>query len=423
VCAHQSRLVHETADAVLNGSFPSAIKRASGGKGAVADNERELADCVGAIYEAAAQGGDWLDVGERLRRLFSAPRAMLRIASGPHASPNILMTPDGSETIYAAHFHLVDPFVARARRDFDKARADHIGRAKVSAELVPEKTFLRSEFYADFARLHGRRHMIGGMVGIADASPVALFRGEGESPFSAEDVALLQTLLPHLQRALELRQRLAHDREAAWTNHAAFEALPVAVACVDAGMRIRSINAAARKFLSDKEAGLRTMRSGPYAGAGLYLAAVAREAAAALRRLVMSAVSGGSGGSMPFASGGARCAALVSPCPRALMPGAGGVTPSEFPEALAMVVLHPIGRDAPPPLDALCDLYGFSRAEAEVAAALSGGGTAEQVARQRGVSLMTVRSQVRSILGKSECENLRDLERSMAALAALTPRR
>ncbi len=34
---------------------------------------------------------------------------------------------------------------------------------------------------------------------------------------------------------------------------------------------------------------------------------------------------------------------------------------------------------------------------------------------------MTVRSQFRSILGKWACENLRDLDRSMATLAAVGP--
>ncbi|MET3356238.1 UNVERIFIED_ORG: hypothetical protein ABID33_004165 [Xanthobacter viscosus] len=34
---------------------------------------------------------------------------------------------------------------------------------------------------------------------------------------------------------------------------------------------------------------------------------------------------------------------------------------------------------------------------------------------------MTVRSQIRSILGKSEAENLRDFERTMATLGALVP--
>ncbi|MEP9351097.1 hypothetical protein [Xanthobacter sp. KR7-225] len=58
---------------------------------------------------------------------------------------------------------------------------------------------------------------------------------------------------------------------------------------------------------------------------------------------------------------------------------------------------------------------------AEVAVARTGGASAEDVARGRGVSLMTVRSQIRAILGKSEAENLRDFERTMATLGALVP--
>ena len=69
----------------------------------------------------------------------------------------------------------------------------------------------------------------------------------------------------------------------------------------------------------------------------------------------------------------------------------------------------------------LCEMFGLSLAEAEVAVALTGGASAEDVARGRGVPLMTVRSQIRSILGKSEAENLRDFERAMASLGAPVP--
>jgi DNA-binding CsgD family transcriptional regulator len=79
-------------------------------------------------------------------------------------------------------------------------------------------------------------------------------------------------------------------------------------------------------------------------------------------------------------------------------------------------------RDHPSPSPGLlCDLFGLTKAEAEVAVALSDGGTAEDVARRRGVSLETVRSQIRSILGKSESDNLRDFARSMGSLGAITP--
>lgn len=46
------------------------------------DTERELADCVGAIYQAGAGNGSWLDVGERICRIMDARRALL-ILGGP----------------------------------------------------------------------------------------------------------------------------------------------------------------------------------------------------------------------------------------------------------------------------------------------------------------------------------------------------
>ncbi|MFG1334196.1 hypothetical protein V5F41_23515, partial [Xanthobacter autotrophicus] len=71
-------------------------------------------------------------------------------------------------------------------------------------------------------------------------------------------------------------------------------------------------------------------------------------------------------------------------------------------EPLALIILRPLNRKVVPQADMLCEMFSFSRAEAEVAVALTGGASAEDVARGRGVSLMTVRSQIRSILGKSE---------------------
>lgn len=389
----------------------------------MAETERELADCVGAIYEAATDRSRWLDVGERIRRLFNVPRATLRLGDGPDAVANVLMPPDGSETIYAAHFHKVNPYVTRARRDFGDARTHHLGRARIGAELVPDESFLRGEYYTDFARLHGRRHMIGGMVGVTEATPISLFRGEGEEQFGAKDVLLLQILLPHLQRALELRQRLGDSERAAGLTRAVLDALPAGIGVVDAGLRIRFVNDVARACLAERGPGLHSIRSGPFSASGLYLAVGSREQAGTLRRLVASATSGGPGGSMRVASGdGTSIAVLVSPAPPGLVDDVTGTSDGGTPEALALVIIRKLDRKAPPPGNMLCDLYGFSRAEAEVAAALAGGASAEDVARRRGVSLMTVRSQIRSILGKSECDNLRDLERSMATLAALVPR-
>ena len=385
------------------------------------DTERDLADCVGAIYQAGAGDGSWLDVGQRVCRLMDAERALLNLG-GPSGPRNLLMPPDGSEAAYAAHFHAADPYAAKARYDFATARVHHLGNAKLGAELVAETDFLHSEFYFDFARLHGRRHVIGGMAGILEATPVLVFRGDDAGAFDETHVRLLKALMPHVQRAIELRARLGRDGEAVALSRAALDALPVGVSVVDGELKIRFINDLARRYLAGPDAGLFSLRSGPHAGSGVYLAAMAREEAGLLRRLVASATSGGTGGAMRVTSrNGAAVALMVAPAPRGLADDVRGTEDGGVRDPLALIILRPLDSKVVPQVDMLCEMFGFSRAEAEVAVALSGGARAEDVARRRRVSLMTVRSQIRSILGKSEAENLRDFERTMATLGTLVP--
>ena len=155
------------------------------------DIERDLADCVGAIYQAASGDGSWFEAGERICRILEARRILLN-PGGPGGPSNLLMPSDGSEFDYAAHFHAADPYAAKARRDFAEARSHHLGNAKLGAELVAESDFLRSEFYADFARLHERRHTIGGMAGITKATPVLAFRSEKAGAFDESHIRLLR---------------------------------------------------------------------------------------------------------------------------------------------------------------------------------------------------------------------------------------
>lgn len=384
------------------------------------DTERQIADCVGAIYQAGSGDGDWLDVGERICRLMNAQRALLTLG-GPGGPKNLLMPSDGSEAAYAAHFHASDPYAAKARRDFAEARAYHLGRAKLGAELVAESDFLRSEYFFDFARHHERRHVIGGMAGITEATPVLVSRNDRAGAFDETHIRILQALMPHVQRALELRLRLARDGQTVSLTRAALDTLPVGVAVVDAGLKILFINDSAREYLAGPGAGLVAMRSGRHAGGGVSLAAMSREEAGGLRRLVASATSGGAGGAMRITTRDAVAALTVAPAPPGLAAEVSGMEIFGAREGLALLVLRSLDQKVSPQAEMLCDLFGLSRAEAEVAVSLTGGASAEDVARRRGVSLMTVRSQIRSILGKSEAENLRHFERTLATLAVLAP--
>lgn len=86
--------------------------------------------------------------------------------------------------------------------------------------------------------------------------------------------------------------------------------------------------------------------------------------------------------------------------------------------AVAMISARELARPLRGAAAKLSDLYGLTHAEADVAGALSGGITAEEVARARQVSLDTIRTQVRTVLRKTNAANLRDLERIVALVSA-----
>jgi hypothetical protein len=68
----------------------------------VVDIERDLADCVGAVYEAAASNGDWLEAGARIRRLLDARHGMLFLQGRSGMLGNVLTPSDPAEAAYAA---------------------------------------------------------------------------------------------------------------------------------------------------------------------------------------------------------------------------------------------------------------------------------------------------------------------------------
>lgn len=387
------------------------------------DAHGELLACIGTIYDAASGSAAWIDVGARIRKLFAAERASL-VLPAKAGMPRELLAPQGEgEAAYAAYFHGVDPFRRQAQQDFALARPQHLLHAKPGAELVPDRELLRSEYYTDFGRYHARRHVMGGMLGSEQVIPVGLHRGESAFAFTPEDCRRLEMLLPHLQRALELSERLAVQTASLRVTVGVLDALPASMVLVDGGSKVRFANAASIRALARPGSGIAMLASGPRMDGGTHLTALHRDDARELRRLVLSAAQGGPGGSLRIRPRDDDVdqlpmqVALVSPAPPGMLEDADPATRAV--EGLALVVVEDLVRRAAPPATMLCELFGLSRAEAEVAVGLVGGTSAEEVAQQRDVAVDTIRNQIRAILRKSEVTNLRDFERVVATLAGV----
>ncbi|WP_426956750.1 helix-turn-helix transcriptional regulator [Muricoccus radiodurans] len=206
---------------------------------------------------------------------------------------------------------------------------------------------------------------------------------------------------------------------AAWDStllRAALEALPFGILIVDERLAAVHANPAAARILG-AGAGLRLHRRGSMAGAEVNLIATSEAEMVRLTNRVRLAALHGSGGGLCFSGQDTadrparRLAVLVIPLPRHLSDG-----PRETP-GHALLLLRDI-TSAPPPETLLAEMFGLTASEAQVAALLAGGATAEQVALQRGVRAVTVRGQIRVIMGKMNVSSLRAFERLLGSLPA-----
>ncbi|SDS98692.1 helix-turn-helix transcriptional regulator [Bradyrhizobium canariense] len=229
--------------------------------------------------------------------------------------------------------------------------------------------------------------------------------------------------MEHL-RALAVADDLgARDRQGHVTR-SALDAFSVGVAVIDADLRVDYANMAAIEMASRKETGFSFRRAGPGIGAERYLAPAHQMDSMRLRAFVASAAKDGSGGvlqlSAPLVGPEAqhRFVLAVSPVSGALQCGSEGTRNGLVPD-LALVFIKELGGARRLDPARLIDLFDLTKAEAEVASLLVGGVGADEVAQSRAVALDTIRTQIRTILAKTQSANLRDFEHRMATLSAL----
>lgn len=372
----------------------------------------ELNSIIGEIYEAGANDGNWQTVGKDLFKCLGADAGSLRLQMGRGRSVNVFEAMPESDP-YAEHFLHIDPI--RSALSKLMPRADGEATVLLDDELIDSDHYHRSEFYRKFAKPNGQEHMLIGVVGDRDRSIVGFFR-QGVA-FGVLERATLSSLLPHVRRALQLRKRLHRADFDARLGYAAFDALPGAAIVVDADCNLLFANSLATKAFSRRDRPISLITASSW---GTKLVIDNRGEASRLRTMVRDAAYGGNGGAirLEFDTGGDRIgqyAVFVSPQPLEVeldeLVGSGRVS--------VLILINELSapRAAKPLL--LRELFGLSAAEGAVAAALLGGQSAETVARNRDVSLDTVRTQIRTVLRKSNATNLRDFERMGALLGSL----
>ena len=118
-------------------------------------------------------------------------------------------------------------------------------------EHMPKQAITRSPIYTEFLANLGMRHTASLSLrdGVHSRDFLGLIRPVDMAPFSADERALLEQLVPHIGRANRLRHRTGALALQASLGTAALEAMPQAMVLVDAVCRVRYANGSARSSL------------------------------------------------------------------------------------------------------------------------------------------------------------------------------
>jgi DNA-binding CsgD family transcriptional regulator/PAS domain-containing protein len=221
--------------------------------------------------------------------------------------------------------------------------------------------------------------------------------------FSAEQVASLATIAPHLGQAFVLTDRMQQSAERDQRLREHLDRLRCGMVLCDAGGRVQWLNRSAQRLL-DGGGPLRLVADQLHGRSQVETQALMHELAQADRA---------AGHAVRYLRlGGGEAVLHVA------------VQAAEQPSSLVLVLTEGRGI-AELPAEALVRMFGLTPTEARLVGALATGSTVEQYAQLRGVSVGTARVQLKQVQAKTGVNRQSDLVRlvlSSAAAHLLAPR-
>lgn len=367
-------------------------------------DEADLLCVIERIYEAAAGPAVLDGLAPLLARQFGSERALLYTVIKPGAVNKDLLSAAGpfddwAHTAYTTYYRHRDELSHRA-----------VGKTMplvaLGQELMDPASFARSEVYADYFRKLGAFHILAGVFPIEGdlLGILAVHRPEIARECGEAEKRRLNLLMPHLQRAVQIRHRLTRSEQDRALTAEVLERLALGAIIVDARGRLVFANTVASRQLKSGQA--LTVRQGR-------LKAKGADAEAQLDRLVANAtgasISLAAGGLAVISRGpGATLSLLVSPF-RPANPGELGEQP------MALVMFSDPAVQTHIPEHVLARVLGLAHAEARLLAALVEGQTMADYAETVGITINTAKTQLRQIFLKTGHNRQADVIRAVLA--------
>ncbi|MCB9544307.1 MAG: helix-turn-helix transcriptional regulator [Myxococcales bacterium] len=351
---------------------------------------------IDAAYDAAFGVASWADVAESLRDLSGAVAAGFSLrptqADGAFQQHWAGLDP-GFERLYVEELYQEDPWVEGAARM-------PIGRTWCGNQFIDDADLVQTRFYNEACAPFGYRDIAGCILAVTPSHTIT-FGAFVERPAELERFHLVDQVLPHLARALAIGpggpKRLPPDVTAM------LAALNMPAAVVDADACLVQANGPGHALLLRGEGVRLEGRRLRCGRAGVERALHADIAQAAQGRSERPPPIG-----VPRPRRQRALAVSVLPVPMHL---AG--------QRLALVVF--IDPDAPTSRGAaaVARVFDLSPAEARLTAALGQGLELREISESLGLSIHTVRTQMRAVFRKTGCSRQAELTALVARLAPL----
>lgn len=270
-------------------------------------------------------------------------------------------------------------------------------------ELYPENELINTEFYNDFLRPHNLFKGFGiSVFNDRRFSFLSIVRSPGAGAPSEEELRLLELLTPHVQRALQLHEKLASARLSDEPVSTVLDRLPFGFIAIARDRSVVHLNKIGSEICA--------ARDGFWIdGDGLCRAGSNGEQKR-FEALINGAV--GHGNSLTLRAGGVTSASRPSARP----PYSVLVAPLPMPRfdlevkrAAAMVLISDPDMHAPPPKQLLRQLYGLTEAETKLAIKLSQGLGLRAAGEELGIRYESARSYLKGVFLKSNTHSQGEL--------------
>ena len=346
------------------------------------------------VYAAASGELDWHTLIDSLCVLVNADKGSLFCWDKQNMRVSAIwqigVDPD-NQVAYQNHYGQIDPL-----RDFIETQPT--GRMLLCQQFIDDAYVQKSEYYQDFMLRAGIRY-VGGCNLINDSALQAVLSfqsGPQRRPFQPEDFHLLKGVESHMARALRLYLELQHFQRL----QNIFEDIPRALLILCTDGRLLFANRAGECLLQSGTSWM--IREGRV---GLRHAEHNETLQHALSDACQRQV--GHDLALPRVDTAGRLMSErveVSPCHFAGYHGT------------ALVLIGASRQAGPPQAATLMQTFGLSPAETRVALAIAAGKAPADYAAEAGLSLATVRTQLRSTFRKAGCDRQAELVRKMDLL-------